>query len=282
MDSFLTASTRFAPSPSGFLHFGHANGAQFYARHAERIGGQFLLRIEDIDPTRSKPEYEQAIYEDLRWLGLTWPEPVVRQSDRFSLYGSFLHTLEEGGLTYPCFCTRKEIRAEVANAPRAPHGPDGALYPGTCKNLDPMIARDRIAAGQVHAIRLHMNKAAHMTGPLTFTDLDRGEILVRPNSCGDVVLARKDVPTSYHLSVTVDDALQHISCVTRGEDLLHATHIHRVLQTLLGFPTPVYRHHRLLMDPQGRRYAKRDKAITLRTLRAAGLTPADVIERIGL
>jgi len=281
MDGFNSAATRFAPSPSGFLHLGHAYGALFSARQATAMGGTFLLRIEDIDLARCTQAYEQAIYEDLRWLGLTWPDPVLRQSDRFPAYHDFLHTLEEGGLTYPCFCTRREIRTEVANAPRAPHGPDGALYPGTCKHLDPMLAKDRIAAGQVHAIRLHMDRAAHMTGPLTFTDLDRGIITVVPESCGDIVLARKDVPTSYHLSVTVDDAFQQISCVTRGEDLLHATHIHRVLQTLLGFPTPVYRHHRLLLDSQGRRYAKRDKAITLQALRKAGKTPQDICQMVG-
>lgn len=274
--------TRFAPSPSGRLHLGHAYSALFAARQAERDGGSFLLRIEDIDVGRCKPEFEKGILEDLSWLGLRWPEPVWRQSERFALYHEFLHVLEEGGLIYPCFCTRKEIQAEIAAAPSAPHGPDGPLYPGTCKTIDPTEARDRIARGEAHAMRLHMDRASRMTGPLTFSDLDRGELPVRPESCGDVVLARKDVPTSYHLSVTVDDALQFITCVTRGEDLLHATHVHRVLQALLGFPEPVYRHHELLTDDAGRRYAKRDKALTLRALRESGETPKKVKARIGL
>lgn len=274
--------TRFAPSPSGRLHLGHAYSALIAARQAERDGGAFLLRIEDIDLGRCKPEFEAGILEDLAWLGLTWPEPVWRQSDRLPVYHEFLHVLEEGGLTYPCFCTRKEIQAEIAAAPSAPHGPDGALYPSTCKALDPGEVKDRLDRGDPHAIRLHMDKAARMTGPLTFRDLDRGVINVVPDSCGDVVLARKDVPTSYHLSVTVDDALQFITCVTRGEDLLHATHIHRVLQALLGLPEPVYRHHGLLTDAAGRRYAKRDKAQTLQALREAGETPEAIKARIGL
>ena len=281
MESPFPPATRFAPSPSGRLHLGHAYSDLFSARQAAVMGGRFHLRIEDIDLGRCHPEFESGIFEDLTWLGLTWEQPVLRQSDRLPLYHDFLHTLEEGGLTYPCFCTRREIGAEIANAPRAPHGPDGALYPGTCKNLDPGLARDRIASGMPHAIRLHMDRAAHMAGPLTFTDLDRGEIVVRPETCGDIVLARKDVPTSYHLSVTVDDAHQHISCITRGEDLLHATHVHRVLQTLLGFPVPVYRHHGLLRDRYGRRLAKRDRSATLAALRESGTTPAEVRARVG-
>ena len=276
MQDMLPKFTRFAPSPSGLLHLGHAHSALFAAREAARIGGTFLLRIEDIDLGRCRPEFDTAILEDLAWLGLTWPEPVLHQSERFPLYDKFLHVLEDGGLTYPCFCTRKDIQAEIADAPRAPHGPDGPLYPGTCRALNPIEARDRVAAGEPHAIRLDMAKAAHMTGPLTFTDLDRGRIDVHPETCGDIVLARKDVPTSYHLSVTVDDALQHVTLVTRGEDLLHATHIHRVLQELLGLPEPEYRHHGLLTDKDGKRYAKRDRALTLAALREAGKSPAEV------
>lgn len=276
METFIRPATRFAPSPTGFLHLGHAHSALFAAREAEAIGGVFLIRIEDIDLGRCKPEFEAAILDDLAWLGLSPAEPVLRQSERLVLYDKFLHVLEEAHLTYPCFCTRKEIQSEIDGAQSAPHGPDGPLYPGICKTLDSAVAADRIAAGQPHAIRLHMDRAAHMAGPLTFHDLDRGKIDVRPETCGDVVLARKDIPTSYHLSVTVDDGLQHVSRVTRGDDLLHATHVHRVLQALLGLPEPEYRHHGLLTDKDGKRFAKRDRSLTIAALREAGHTPADV------
>lgn len=272
----LKTTTRFAPSPSGRLHLGHAYSALFAYEQAQKADGRFLLRIEDIDITRCKREFEDGIKEDLAWLGLTWEEPVLRQSDHFNRYETFLHSLEEAGLTYPCFCTRKEIQAEVANAPRAPHGPDGALYPGTCKHRDREEAQDLIARGKPHAIRLHMDKAAKLAGPLTFTDRAHGTIRVRPESCGDVVLARKDVPTSYHLAVTIDDALQHVTLVTRGDDLLHATHVHRVLQALLGLPEPEYHHHPLLTDESGKRFAKRDKAPTLLSLRESGHSPGDL------
>jgi glutamyl-Q tRNA(Asp) synthetase len=280
-DELYRPATRFAPSPSGRLHLGHAYSALFAEREARRIGGAFLLRIEDIDTARCKPAFEAGILEDLAWLGLSWDGPVLRQSERLGLYHDFLHVLEEGGLTYPCFCTRKDIQAEIADAARAPHGPDGPLYPGTCKQLSPAKAQARIAAGEAHAIRLHMDRAAKMAGPLSFTDEERGTLPVVPESCGDIVLARKDIGTSYHIAVTVDDALQHISLVTRGEDLLHATHIHRVLQTLFGFPEPRYRHHMLLTDRDGRRYAKRDRAATLADLREAGAEPAELRRRLG-
>lgn len=278
---YLPRATRFAPSPSGRLHLGHVYSALFAQRQAEEIGGTFLLRIEDIDLGRCKPEYEQAIYDDLTWLGLTWPQPVLRQSERFPLYDKFLHILEEGGLTYPCFCTRKDILREIEDSPRASHGPDGPVYPGICKSLSGAEAEDRIAAGEAHAIRLDMTKATRMTGPLSFTDLDRGQIAVDALACGDVVLARKDIPTTYHLSVTVDDALQHISVVTRGEDLLHATPVHRVLQTLLGLPEPQYRHHKLLLDDEGNRLAKRDLSVSLETLRDSGVSPEEIRARVG-
>lgn len=274
--SAIRGATRFAPSPSGLLHLGHAHSALFAAREAEETGGVFLIRIEDIDVGRCKPEFEAAILEDLEWLGLKSAEPVLRQSERFGLYDKFLHVLEEAGITYPCFCTRKEIQAEIDAAGSAPHGPDGPLYPGICKSLSHQEAEDRVAADEPHAIRLHMDRAAQMTGPLTFHDMDRGIIDVRPETCGDIVLARKDVPTSYHLSVTVDDGLQHISRVTRGEDLLHATHVHRVLQALLGLPEPEYRHHGLLTGEDGKRFAKRDKSQTIASMREAGISPEEV------
>jgi glutamyl-Q tRNA(Asp) synthetase len=282
VDDPMPRATRFAPSPTGRLHLGHAYSAILAAREAERIGGTFLLRIEDIDAKRSRPEFEHGIFEDLAWLGLSWPEPVMRQSERLGLYDKFLHILEEGDLLYPCFCSRADIRREIEASPSAPHGPDGALYPGLCKSLDRNEAADRIAAGEAHALRLHMDRAIRMTGPLTFTDLNHGRVEARPETLGDVVLARKDVPTSYHLSVTVDDALQHIAIVTRGEDLFHATHVHRVLQTLLGLPEPTYRHHPMMLGEDGKPFTKRDESLTLQALRAAGATPEDIARRVGL
>ena len=266
--------TRFAPSPTGFLHIGHALSALF-ARDQAWPGGQFLLRLEDIDRTRCRPEFAAAIEEDLAWLGLDWPPPVRVQSDHFAEYAGALEGLRARGLVYPCFCTRSAALAETAAAAGAPHGP-GPRYPGTCRHLSPAERADRIAAGMPHALRLDLARARAETGPLIWRDLDRGLVTAAPELLGDVVLARKDCPTSYHLSVTWDDALQGVDLVTRGEDLFEATHIHRLLQALLGLPVPVWRHHRLLLDATGKRFAKRDKAPTLRAMRAAGRTPAEV------
>jgi glutamyl-Q tRNA(Asp) synthetase len=271
--------TRFAPSPTGLLHIGHAYSALFAVRAAE--GGRFLLRIEDIDLGRCRPEFEQAIYEDLAWLGLEWEMPVRRQSDHFDDYRDALRKLDEMGLIYPCFCTRKDIQREVERAGRAPHGPDGILYPGTCRALSAAERRDLIAAGEPHALRLDMARAVEMAGRLTFADRERGSIEVDGLSCGDVVLARKDVPTSYHLAVTTDDAIQDVTLVTRGEDLLHATHVHRILQALLGMPEPEYWHHRLLTGEDGKRFAKRDRSLTIESLRKAGKTPAEIRRMAG-
>ena len=266
--------TRFAPSPTGRLHLGHAMSALFAARAA--AGGRFLLRIEDIDRSRCRAEFEEGIYEDLAWLGQEWEMPARRQSDHFDDYRAALRKLDGFGLIYPCFCTRKDIQREVEQAGRAPHGPDGALYPGTCRAL-PCDAREaRVAAGEPHALRLDMAKAVESSGPLTFQDRDRGCIAVAGSGCGDVVLARKDTPTSYHLAVTVDDAIQGVTLVTRGEDLLHATHIHRILQALLDLPQPEYQHHGLLTGADGKRFAKRDRSLTLQALREAGRSPAEV------
>ncbi|MDJ0685073.1 MAG: tRNA glutamyl-Q(34) synthetase GluQRS [Alphaproteobacteria bacterium] len=275
-DQFPAPVTRFAPSPTGLLHLGHAKSALFAAAKARALGGRFLLRIEDIDTGRSRPEFEQAIRDDLAWLGLTWPEPVLRQSDRFPVYDKFLHLLEEADLTYPCFCTRKDIAAEIAKAPSAPHGPDGPHYPGLCKGIPWEAARERIDAGEPHAIRLHSDRAAALTGPLSFSDAEAGRVEFDPAGIGDIVLARKDVPTSYHLSVCVDDALQFVSLVTRGTDLFEATKVHRVLQSLLGLPQPAYHHHDLVLDEGGRRLAKRTGALSLRALRDQGKTPAEL------
>ena len=266
--------TRFAPSPSGRLHLGHAYSALFAARAAE--GGRFLLRIEDIDRGRCRPEFEAGIYEDLAWLGLEWETPVRRQSDHFGDYRDALQKLGGLGLIYPCFCTRNDILREVGRAGRAPHGPDGTLYPGTCRTLSPDEREARVAAGEPHALRLDMARAVETSGPLTFEDRERGRIAVGGLGCGDVVLARRDVPTSYHLAVTVDDAIEGVTLVTRGEDLLHATHIHRVLQALLGLGQPEYWHHRLLTGADGKRFAKRDRSLTIEAMREEGRSPAEV------
>ena len=266
--------TRFAPSPTGRLHVGHAYSALFAARAAK--GGRFLLRIEDIDLARCRPEFEEGVYEDLAWLGLTWETPVRRQSDHFDDYRAALRKLDDMGLLYPCFCTRKDIQNEIENAGHAPHGPDGVLYPGTCRALSPGERRDLVAAGEPHALRLDMARAIESTAPLIFEDRAHGRIAVEGHGCGDVVLARKDVPASYHLAVTLDDAIQGVSLVTRGEDLLHATHIHRILQALLGLSEPEYWHHPLLTGEDGRRFAKRDRSLTIQALREAGKSPAEV------
>ncbi|HKD47475.1 MAG TPA: tRNA glutamyl-Q(34) synthetase GluQRS [Rhizomicrobium sp.] len=274
--------TRFAPSPTGYLHLGHA----FAALTAARAGARFLLRIEDLDKDRTREEFVAAIFEDLAWLGLVWEEPALRQSTRSSAYGKALAHLKP--FIYPCFCTRKEIADEIARAAEAPHidvlrtgdilaasRPDGPLYPGTCRRLSSAERATRIAGGELHAIRLDAAKAAAAAGPLTF--IEGGQVhRVDPILFGDVVLARKDLPAAYHLAVVVDDAHQGVSLITRGEDLLPATHVQRLLQVLLGYPAPAYAHHRLILDKDGRKFSKRDQAVTLRTLRAQGVTPAEL------
>lgn len=270
--------TRFAPSPTGHLHLGHAHSALFAERAAREARGRFLLRIEDIDAVRCRPEFTQAIFEDLAWLGLRWEEPVRRQSEHMADYAAALARLEHA--VYPCFCTRAEIAAEIASAGAAPHGPDGPRYPGTCRDLDPGARAERLARGDGHAIRLDVRKVisfyAELRGALSWVDRGRGRQYMPASQLDDVVIARKEFPASYHLAVTVDDALQGVTLVTRGEDLFAATHVHRLLQALLGLPCPEYHHHRLLVDAEGRRFAKRDKSLTLRALREAGRTPAEV------
>ncbi len=273
--------TRFAPSPTGRLHVGHAFSALFAWDAARKSGGRFILRIEDIDPQRTRPEFVDAIYEDLAWIGLRWTTPVRRQSMHLPAYVAALAVLSNAELLYPCFCTRKDIQAEIARAGVAPHGPDGPIYPGLCRHLDAEERGSMISAGRSYALRLDIGKAIDRTGPLSFVDHGEGTVEVDPTLVGDVVLARKDVATSYHLSVSVDDALQGVTLVTRGEDLLPATHIHRVLQVLLGLPQPEYHHHRLVTDEEGKRFAKRDGAVTLQALREAGQSPAEVRALIG-
>jgi glutamyl-Q tRNA(Asp) synthetase len=273
-----TVVTRFAPSPTGYLHLGHAYSALVAARLAG--DGKFILRIEDIDPGRCRPEFEEALYEDLAWLGLEWETPVRRQSDCMADYVDALNKLSLQGVTYPCFCTRKDIARENETAGQAPHGPDGAIYPGTCRTLPNSARQDRINAGDAFAFRIDMAEAHDKAGPLAWKSIDEEghtkEIQANPEIFGDVVLARKDVPTSYHLACTLDDHLQGITLVSRGEDLTAATHVHRLLQALLDLESPTYHHHRLLTDDTGKRYAKRDKSLTLRSLRADGKIAEDV------
>jgi glutamyl-Q tRNA(Asp) synthetase len=268
-------NTRFAPSPTGHLHLGHAFSAYHAWKRARAAQGRFLLRLEDIDPTRCRPDYAAAILEDLAWLGLNWDNEPRVQSEHLADYRAVLDALAEQGLVYPCFCTRADIARSVA----APHGPDGApLYPGTCRRLSITERGERIAAGQPFALRLNM-AAAYRPG-LSFHEEAEGRISCHPERFGDVVLARKDAPASYHLCVTHDDALQEITLVTRGTDLKAATDLHRLLQTLMGWPEPAYAHHRLLTDATGRRLAKRDQAQTLRSLRAEGLSAHAIIGRL--
>ncbi|HXR87385.1 MAG TPA: tRNA glutamyl-Q(34) synthetase GluQRS [Stellaceae bacterium] len=268
--------TRFAPSPTGYLHLGHAYSALYAWQAARENVGKFLLRIEDIDTTRCKPEFTDAILEDLAWLGLDWDGAVRKQSEHFADYRAALDKLDAAGVIYPCFCTRAEIAAEIARAGGAPQGDEGPRYPGICRKLTTEERLSRIAAGADFALRLDVAKASAVAGPLAWDEDEHGVVKAEPERLGDVVLARKDVPTSYHLAVTVDDALQGVTLVTRGADLFTATHIHRLLQALLDLPTPHYRHHKLLTDAQGKRFAKRDKALTLRSLREAGRTPVEL------
>jgi glutamyl-Q tRNA(Asp) synthetase len=279
--------TRFAPSPTGFLHLGHAFAALTAFESARAAGGRFLLRIEDIDRTRCGPEYESRILDDLRWLGLSWEEPVRRQSEHFPDYAAALEKLHVAGLLYPCFCTRKDIAEEIARAGFAPQAselsPEGPLYPGTCRGLPEAARRERISEGAPYALRLDAARAEQrITRDLAFEERgrgprgERGIQIVRPELFGDVVLARKELPASYHLAVVVDDALQGVTLVTRGEDLFPATHIQRLLQALLELPTPAYAHHRLILDDQGKKFSKRDRAATLARLREAGVTAGEV------
>lgn len=281
--------TRFAPSPTGYLHLGHAFAALYAADLAARAGGRFLVRIEDTDRGRARAEFEAAIFEDLAWLGLVWEQPVRRQSEHLDDYARALHQLKALGCAYPCFCTRKEIEAEFAASVNAPHSPDGPIYPGTCRSLSAVEREQRLARGDQHAWRLDVAKAVALAGaPLSFEELgggpggERGTIAVKADLFGDFVLARKDAPASYHLAVVVDDALQGVTLVTRGNDLFAAAHVHRLLQALLKLPVPQYSHHHLILDATGKRLAKRDQATTLKHLRADGWTSARVREVLGL
>jgi glutamyl-Q tRNA(Asp) synthetase len=279
---------RFAPSPNGYLHLGHALSALINADMARAAGGKLLLRIEDIDATRCRPEYETAIYQDLAWLGITWEEPVRRQSAHFDEYRAALARLEAQGLVYASFESRAEIAALVAQREAPwPRDPDGApLYPGRARPAQE--ARQLIESGAPYALRLDMAKAIARAGALTWTESgagpngETGTVAVAPQAWGDVVLARKETPTSYHLSVVLDDALQGVTHVVRGTDLFWSTSVHRLIQALLGLPAPAYHHHRLLLDADGRKLSKSTRATALRQLREDGASPADIRRLVGL
>ena len=268
-------TTRFAPSPTGLLHLGHAFSAWQSREWAE--GGDFLIRIEDLDPERCRPEFEEWLIEDLAWLGIESSKLPLRQSIRHEAYDQAIGTLNEKSLIYPCFCSRKEINEEIRRIGSAPHGPEGILYPGTCRGLPPEEAAERIQAGQPHTFRLDAEKASLQAGPLSFTDLDQGTFQVLPNLFGDPILARREGGYSYHLAVVVDDAWQQIGLVTRGRDLLPACHLHRLLQSVLNLPTPLYRHHRLAVNAHGERLAKHVNSLAIRTLRSEGLSSDQVL-----
>lgn len=264
--------TRFAPSPTGRLHLGHAFAARFAHDRARENNGKFLLRIEDIDPVRCKPEFIDGILEDLDWLGLKWDQQPILQSERLDFYADALQKLKDRGVLYPCVCTRKEIESEIARMGHAPHAGETAVYPGTCRGKHLDLSRfDR------WSWRLDIEKSLRQIGEsLFFVDESRGRVKANPAIFGDIILARKETPASYHLCSVLDDAAQGVTLVTRGEDLFDSTHIHRLLQALLGLDTPLYHHHRLISDAEGRRLAKRDQSVTIKFLREKGLNPAEI------
>ncbi len=272
--------TRFAPSPSGPLHVGHLLAALQARRLADAHGGRCLLRVEDIDQRAQHPEYLDLMFEDLKWLGLSFDGEIMVQTRRFDVYRSVLDQLRELGLLYPCFCTRTEIRNQVAEMGRAPHATLGYLYPGTCRSLPQALVEEKLAAGVPHAWRLDMKRVQDLIGCPTWHDMLRGTQRCVPTAYGDVVLARKDFPASYHLAVVVDDAAQGVTHVTRGADLFDSTHIHRALQGVLGLPVPQYCHHALLRDNAGKRLAKRDGARSIASLRESGLAPQQVLDSL--
>jgi len=280
--SFTNCVFRFAPSSNGYLHLGHAYSALLNFAMARATGGRFLLRIEDIDIDRCRIEFEQAIYADLGWLGLAWETPVRRQSEHFPDYALALAKLSEQSLTYPCFCSRRDIADAVAGRPGWPRDPDGSpLYPGLCKDLSSEERQRRAAAGEPAALRIDMAAAIAKAGSRLYwremgPNSQARDVAADPSLWGDAMLSRKDIPASYHIAVVVDDALQGVSDVVRGEDLFMATGLHRLLQVLLDLPAPVYRHHTLLRDASGRKLSKSTRAKSIQALREEGLSPASV------
>jgi glutamyl-Q tRNA(Asp) synthetase len=283
---------RFAPSPNGPLHLGHALSALLNFDMARAQGGRFILRMEDIDTARCRPEFEAAIYEDLAWIGLEWEQPVRRQSAHFDEYKSALAKLDALHLTFPAFESRADLARMVGDRDvreRWPRDPDGVpVYPGAARQMREEDRRARIAQGEPYAIRLDIGKAMEWTGPLNWTETgagpsgETGEVAADPAAWGDVIVGRKETPTSYHLSVVLDDALQGVTHVVRGQDLFWSTSVHRLLQSLLDLPVPVYHHHRLILDADGRKLSKSTQATGLRELRANGATPADIRRLVGL
>jgi glutamyl-Q tRNA(Asp) synthetase len=284
--SFTNRVFRFAPSSNGYLHLGHAYSALLNFAMARAAAGRLLLRIEDIDIERCRIEFEQAIYEDLGWLGLAWETPVRRQSEHFPDYARALAKLSEQGLTYPCFCSRRDIMDAVAGRTGWPRDPDGSPhYPGICKHLSKEEQQRRISAGEPAALRIDMAAALAKAGRhLGWREVGPGsqarDVAAEPFQWGDALLSRKDIPASYHIAVVVDDTLQGVTDVVRGEDLFMATSLHRLLQALLGLPAPSYRHHALLRDASGRKLSKSSMAKSIRALREEGLTPAAVRDRL--
>lgn len=285
----MTCVTRFAPSPTGDLHLGHAYSALMAFDFARAHAGRFLLRIEDIDTTRCRPEFEAGILEDLEWLGLEWETPVRRQSDHFDDYAAALVRLRELGVVYRCFRTRRELAEAAASAP---HIEDGAPQAPTPGPIEAGEEAERLANGEPYAWRLSLRYSQDLLGEkfasLSFQEAgsgpngEQGAIAARPEPCGDVILARRDISSSYHLAVVHDDAKQGVTHIVRGQDLFPVTPVHVLLQALLGYPTPIYVHHKLLTGPEGKRYAKRDRSLTIRALREDGVPPAEIRRRVGL
>lgn len=274
-------NTRFAPSPTGHMHLGHVFSALFAYEAAKKLGGKFILRIEDIDSQRSNQLFEESIYEDLDWLEIKYVNEIRHQSDHMEDYKAAINELFKMGMIYQCFCSRSEIKAEIMRAGNAPHEEDYSIYPGTCRRLSVEERKTKIDQNLSYAWRLNIRAASKKLGNLIWNDIRLGQHTVPVGIIGDVVLARKDIPTSYHLSATLDDHIQKIGLVTRGEDLVTATHIHKILQMLLGLKSPTYLHHPLIMDTKGVRLSKRTRAQTVKSLKASGLKREDVIDLLG-
>ena len=274
-------NTRFAPSPTGHMHLGHAFSALFASELAKKLNGKFFIRIEDIDQNRSSKIFEDSIFEDLDWLEIKYEKQIRRQSKHMDDYKAAIEELNRLGVIYPCFCSRSDIKAEIMRAGNAPHEEDNLFYPGTCRRLTEKERIKKLEKDNSFAWRLNIRAAAKKIGNLVWEDIRLGSHTVPVGTIGDVVLARKDILTSYHLSVTLDDHIQRIGLVSRGEDLVSATHIHKMLQMLLGLKTPIYFHHPLILDSNGKRLSKRNRAQTLKSLKAKGYKREDVIDLFG-
>jgi len=274
-------NTRFAPSPTGHMHLGHVFSALFSYEAAKKLGGKFILRIEDIDPQRSSKVFEESIYEDLEWLQIKYSKDIRHQDEHMDDYKGAIKELQKLDMVYPCFCSRSDIKAEIMRAGNAPHEEEASIYPGTCRRLSKEEQIEKISTETSFAWRLNIRAAAKKLGNLVWSDLRLGKHIVPVGTMGDVVLARKDVPTSYHLSATLDDHIQKIGLVTRGEDLVSATHVHKIIQSLLELKSPIYLHHPLILDFKGVRLSKRTRAQTIKSLKNSGLKRDDVIDLFG-